>query len=73
MQGTGQSLSLIFLIAERKSMGKRKWYEWLLTLTYFGMIALFLYLNIFSSHAEGLENIIINGVMFVIVGIIFLN
>ena len=54
-------------------MGKRKWYEWLLTFVYIAMILVFLYLNLFSGHKEGLANIIINGVMFLIVGIVFLN
>ncbi len=55
-------------------MQNRKWYEWLLTLAYIAMVLLCVYLNVFSkSQQEGLANIVVNVVMFVIVGIIFLS
>lgn len=54
-------------------MQNRKWYEWLLTFTYFAMIALCAGLNMTSVQKEGTANLIVNGVLFLIVGIIFLN
>lgn len=54
-------------------MQNRKWYEWLLTITFIAMILLCVFLNLFSGQKEGLANIIVNAVMFVIVGIVFLN
>ncbi|MCR5675901.1 MAG: MotA/TolQ/ExbB proton channel family protein [Lachnospiraceae bacterium] len=54
-------------------MTGRKWYEWLLALVYLAMIAVFVYLNFFSENAPGTANLIVNAVMFVMVGIIFLN
>ena len=54
-------------------MQNRKWYEWLLTLTYIAMIALCVGLNLTTGQKEGTANIIVNVVMFVIVGLIFLS
>ncbi len=54
-------------------MRNTKWYELLLPITYIGMVALCVYLNVFTRHGEGTANIIVNGVMFFIVAIIFLK
>ena len=54
-------------------MQNRKWYEWLLTITYIAMVALCVALNFTTGQREGMANIIVNGVMFLIVGLIFLN
>ncbi len=53
-------------------MFRRKWYEWLLTIVFFAMVALCVYLNIMPDHRESMTTIIVNAVMFVIVAIIFL-
>lgn len=55
-------------------MLKRKWYEWVLTIVYFGMIALCLYLNkIGPGKSQGITaTIVINAVLFIIVAIVFL-
>ncbi len=55
-------------------MFKRKWYEWVLTIVYFAMIALCLYLNkIGPGKGQGITStIVINAALFVIVAIIFL-
>ena len=55
-------------------MFKRKWYEWMLTVVFFAMIALCLYLNKIGP-GKGMEltsTIVINIVLFVIVAIVFL-
>ncbi|HAV00162.1 MAG: MotA/TolQ/ExbB proton channel family protein [Lachnospiraceae bacterium] len=54
-------------------MKGRRLYEWLLTLVYIAMIGVCVYLNVFSSQKEGTASIIVNAVMFAIVGIIFLS
>ena len=54
-------------------MQNRKWYEWLLTITFIAMVLLCVGLNLTTGQQEGLANIIVNGVMFLIVGLIFLN
>ncbi len=54
-------------------MHNRKWYEWLLTITFFAMIALCVGLNLTTGQKEGTANIIVNGVMFLIVGLIFVK
>ncbi len=54
-------------------MSNRKWYEWLLTITYIVMILVCVYLNVFTSQKEGVANIAVNVVMFAIVGVIFLS
>lgn len=54
-------------------MGNRKWYEWLLTIVYFAMVALCIFLNYTTSYNEGIANIVVNAVMFIIVGLIFLS
>ena len=55
-------------------MFKRKWYEWVLTIVYFGMAALCIYLNYSPEFKENSNKttIIINAVMFLIVAIVFL-
>ena len=50
-------------------MKGRKLYEWLLTVTFIAMVGVCVYLNLFSSQKEGMTSIIVNGVMFVIVGL----
>ncbi len=55
-------------------MFKRKWYEWILTIVYFAMIALCVYLN-YRPEVRGEANkttIVINIVMFIIVAVVFL-
>ncbi len=54
-------------------MRYKKWYEWLITLTYFGMLGVFTYLNFFSGETIQLGSIIVNGAMLAIVGIILLS
>lgn len=56
-------------------MFKRKWYEWILTIVYFGMVALCLYLNkIGPGKGQGITStIVINAVLFIIVAIVFLS
>lgn len=54
-------------------MKNRKWYEWILTITYIAMLALCVFLNLTNGNKEGLSNIIVNIVMFIIVGLIFLS
>lgn len=51
----------------------RKWYEWLLTVVYIAMVGLCIYLNFTPGHKESMESIIVNGVLFIIVAIIFLT
>ena len=51
-------------------MSNRKWYEWLLTITYVVMILVCVYLNVFTAQKEGIANIAVNVVMFLIVGAI---
>ena len=53
-------------------MFKRRWYEWILTIVFFAMVALCVYLNMTPGHRESLTTIIVNAVMFVIVAVIFL-
>lgn len=52
---------------------KRKWYEWFLTIVYFAMVGLCVYLNFTPGHKESTESIAVNGIMFVIVAIVFLS
>ena len=54
-------------------MCKRKGYEWILTIVFFAMVALCVYLNLMPGHRESTTTIIINGVMFLIVAIVFLT
>ncbi|MBP3736121.1 MAG: MotA/TolQ/ExbB proton channel family protein [Lachnospiraceae bacterium] len=54
-------------------MQNRKWYEWLLVIVYVLMIGICVYLNLFSGQPEGVANIIVNVVMFIIVGLILLE
>ena len=58
---------------EDDNLKGRRLYEWLLTLVYIAMIGVCVYLNVFSSQKEGTASIIVNAVMFAIVGIIFLS
>jgi len=51
----------------------RRWYEWLLTLTYIAMVGLCVGLNLTTGQKEGMANLIVNAVMFLIVGLIFLS
>ncbi|MBR2185853.1 MAG: MotA/TolQ/ExbB proton channel family protein [Lachnospiraceae bacterium] len=51
----------------------RKGFETIILLTYFAMLGVCLFFNLFSKgQAAGIENLIVNIVMFVIVGIIFI-
>lgn len=52
-------------------MKNKKWYEWLLAVSFAAMVALCVVLNLTGGQTEGLANIIVNGCMFVIVGVIF--
>ena len=54
-------------------MQNRRWYEWLLTLTYIAMVGLCVGLNLTTGQKEGMANLIVNAVMFLIVGLIFLS
>ncbi|MCR5094650.1 MAG: MotA/TolQ/ExbB proton channel family protein [Lachnospiraceae bacterium] len=54
-------------------MPGRKWYEWLLTIVYVLMALVCIYLNFFMGEQPELVNLIVNGTMFVIVGLIFLK
>lgn len=54
-------------------MFNRKWYEWMLTATYVAMIVLCFFLNFTPGHQESMATIIVNGIMFIIVGLTFLN
>lgn len=58
-------------------MFRRKWYEWILTIVYFGMAALCLYLNWKYIKPESGEEpnymtLMINAVLFLIVAIVFI-
>ncbi len=53
-------------------MFMRKWYEWILTIVFFAMVTLCVYLNITPDHRESITTITVNAVMFVIVAVIFL-
>ncbi len=54
-------------------MQNRRWYEWLLTLTYIAMVGLCVGLNLTTGQKEGMANLIVNAVMFLIIGLIFLS
>ena len=54
-------------------MQNRRWYEWLLTMTYIAMVGLCVGLNLTTGQKEGMANLIVNAVMFLIVGLIFLS
>lgn len=54
-------------------MQNRRWYEWLLTMTYIAMVGLCVCLNLTTGQKEGMANLIVNAVMFLIVGLIFLS
>lgn len=57
----------------RKSMKNKKSYEWLLAVTFAAMVVLCVVLNLTSGQKEDLANIIVNGILFVIVAVIFLS
>jgi len=54
-------------------MRNKRWYEWLLLIVYLAMVALCVFLNLFSGQREELSNILVNAVMFVVVAIIFIS
>ena len=60
-------------IPEVKNVQNRRWYEWLLTLTYIAMVGLCVGLNLTTGQKEGMANLVVNIVMFLIVGLIFLS
>lgn len=51
---------------------KKRWYEFMLWIAYFFMIGVCVFLNLTTSFKEDLANIIVNAIMFIIVGIVFL-
>jgi len=51
----------------------KKWYEWLLVIVFVAMVLLCVVLNFTSGQKEDIANIIVNGVMFIIVAVIFIN
>lgn len=51
----------------------RKWYEWILTIVYFAMVLLCVFLNFAPGHRESLATIIVNVVMFAIVAVIIIT
>ena len=53
-------------------MRNKRWYEWLLLLVYLAMVALCVFLNLFGQR-EDLASLIVNGVMFAIVAVIFIT
>ncbi len=54
-------------------MKNSKLYRWLIFLSYAAMVGVCVYLNMFSGQAEGRANLIVNAVMFVLVGLIFIR
>ncbi len=54
-------------------MNNKRWYEILLLLVFVAMVALCVALNMTASQKESIPNLIVNGTMFLIVAIIFLN
>ena len=54
-------------------MKNKRWYEFLLLLVFIAMVALCVALNLTAGQKESIPNIIVNGAMFVIVAIIFIN
>lgn len=55
-------------------MRYRKWYEWLLTLTYVGLVTLCFWLNLFTANGtQDPVNLAVNIGMFVIVGFVFIR
>ncbi len=54
-------------------MKNSKLYRWLIFLSYAAMVGVCVYLNLFSIQAEGKANIIVNAVMFALIGLIFLR
>lgn len=51
---------------------KKRWYEFMLWIAYFFMIGVCIFLNLTTGFKEDLANIIVNVVMFIIVGIVFI-
>ena len=54
-------------------MRNRKWYEWLLTLTFIAMAGLCAVLNLTAGQKEGPANLAVNVIMFLIIGVILLS
>ncbi|MCR5733744.1 MAG: MotA/TolQ/ExbB proton channel family protein [Lachnospiraceae bacterium] len=54
-------------------MRTKKSYEWILLVTYIVLFGVFVYLNFFRGEELDLANLIVNGVLFLIVGIVFLK
>ena len=54
-------------------MSNRKWYEWILTVVYVAMVILCIFLNFSAGHKESVATIIVNILMFIIVGVIFVT
>jgi len=54
-------------------MKNKKFYEWLLAVVFIVMVALCVVLNFTSGQKEDMANIIVNGVLFLIVAVIFLS
>ncbi|SFG18996.1 MotA/TolQ/ExbB proton channel family protein [Oribacterium sp. WCC10] len=54
-------------------MQNKKWYEWLVVVTFIAMVGLCVYLNVFSGQGEGIANIAVNAAMFFIVAIILIS
>lgn len=53
-------------------MHNRKWYDWLLALTYVAMVVVCILLTVLSADSLKLSSILVNGAMFVIVAVIFI-
>ena len=53
-------------------MQKKKWYDWLLALTYVAMVGVCILLTVFSAESLRLSSILVNGAMFIIVAVIFI-
>lgn len=54
-------------------MRNKKWYDWLLAVSFVSMTGLCIVLNLTGAQRGSLSNVIVNAVMFVLVGVIFLN
>ncbi|MBQ9644077.1 MAG: MotA/TolQ/ExbB proton channel family protein [Lachnospiraceae bacterium] len=51
-------------------MQNRKWYDWLLALTFVAMVVVCILLTVFSAESLKISSILVNGAMFVIVALI---
>ena len=54
-------------------MQNRRWYEWLVTFTFFAMAGLCVYLNLVSRQAQSVENLAVNAGMFILIAIILIR